>query len=73
MTWLPIPRTGLLRDVEDLVLLPACLADQEGRPDRGRRGIEDRDNRRRRHASLGQIIAFELQYSRQIAGSQKAA
>jgi putative transposase len=37
--------------------------------------IEDRYNRRRRHASLGQItsVAFELQYSRQIADSQKAA
>jgi transposase InsO family protein len=36
--------------------------------------IEDRYNRRR-HASIGQItpVAFELQYSRQIADSQKAA
>jgi len=37
--------------------------------------IEDRYNRRRRHSSLGQIspVDFELQYSRQIADSQKAA
>jgi transposase InsO family protein len=37
--------------------------------------IEDRNNRRRRHASIGQIspVAFELQYSRQIADFQKAA
>jgi transposase InsO family protein len=37
--------------------------------------IEDRYNRRRRHASIGQItpVAFELQYSLQIADSQKAA
>jgi putative transposase len=36
--------------------------------------IEDRYNRRRRHSSIGQIspVAFELQYSRQIADSQKA-
>jgi hypothetical protein len=35
--------------------------------------IEDRHNRRRRHASLGQIspVDLELQYSRQIADSQK--
>jgi transposase InsO family protein len=37
--------------------------------------IEDRYNRRRRHASIGQIspVAFELQYSHQIANSQKTA
>ncbi|HEY5180436.1 MAG TPA: hypothetical protein VIJ07_11810 [Dermatophilaceae bacterium] len=37
--------------------------------------IEDRYNRCRRHASIGQIspVDFELQYSRQIADSQKAA
>ena len=37
--------------------------------------IEDRYNRRRRHVSIGQIspVAFELQYSRQIADSQRAA
>ena len=37
--------------------------------------IEDRYNRRRRHASIGQIspVDFELQYSLQIADSQKAA
>ena len=37
--------------------------------------IEDRYNRRRRHASIGQIspVDFELQYSLQIAESQKAA
>ena len=35
--------------------------------------IEDRYNRPRRHASIGQIspVAFELQYSLQIAHSQK--
>lgn len=34
--------------------------------------IEDRYNRRRRHASIGQItpVAFDLQYARQIADSQ---
>jgi putative transposase len=37
--------------------------------------IEDRYNRRRRHSSIGQIspVAFELQYSTQIAADQKAA
>jgi len=37
--------------------------------------IEDRYNLCRRHTSIGQItpVAFELQYSRQIADSQKAA
>jgi len=34
--------------------------------------IEDRCNRRRQHASLGQItpVVFELQHSHQIADSQ---
>ncbi len=37
--------------------------------------IEDRCNRRRRHASLGQItpVDFELQYTDQNAELQKAA
>ena len=37
--------------------------------------IEDRYNRRRRHASIGQIspVSFELQYSNQTAANQKAA
>jgi putative transposase len=37
--------------------------------------IEDRYNRRRRHASIGQItsVAIEVQYSRQIADSEEAA
>ena len=37
--------------------------------------IEDRYNRRRRHASLGQItpVAFEMQYSNEIADFQEAA
>ena len=37
--------------------------------------IENRYNRRRRHASIGQIspVPFELQYSHQIADSQEAA
>ncbi|MGK2853950.1 MAG: IS3 family transposase [Microbacteriaceae bacterium] len=37
--------------------------------------IEGRHNRRRRHASIGQItpVAFELQYSNQTAENQKAA
>jgi len=37
--------------------------------------IEDRYNRRRRHSWIGQIspVAFELQYSTQIAAYQKAA
>jgi len=52
------------------------LADQEGSRDRSRQNwIEDRYNRLRRHASIDQIgaVAFELQYSCQIADSQKAA
>ena len=37
------------------------------------RWIQGRHNRRRRHASIGQITPgdFELQYSRQIADFQK--
>ena len=37
--------------------------------------IEDRYNRRRRHASIGQIspVTFELQYSTPTAADQKAA
>ena len=37
--------------------------------------IQDRYKRRSRHASIGHIspVAFELQYSLQIADSQKAA
>ena len=37
--------------------------------------IEDRYNRRRRHASLGQIspVTFELRYSNQTAELQEAA
>jgi len=37
--------------------------------------IEDRYNRRHRHASIGQIspVAFELRYSLQIADLRKAA
>ena len=37
--------------------------------------IEDRYNRRRRHVSLGQItpVAFEMQYSNEIADFQEAA
>ena len=37
--------------------------------------IEDRYNRRRRHASLGQVspVAFEMQYSNQTADFQEAA
>ena len=37
--------------------------------------VDGRYNRPRRHASIGQVspVAFELQYSRQNADSQKAA
>jgi transposase InsO family protein len=65
-----------LRNVEYRVLLPAGVAHKEkaARIEVGK-WIEDRRNRRRRHASIGQIspVAFELQYSRQIADSQKVA
>ena len=65
----------VLRDVEDRVLLPAGVADQEAGPVEVGAWIEDRYNRRRRHASIGQIspVTFELQNSNQTADLQQAA
>jgi transposase InsO family protein len=66
----------VLRDVEDRVLLPGRVwpVKKRARIEVGK-WIEDRYNRRRRHASIGQIspVDFELQYSCQIADFQQAA
>lgn len=65
----------VLRHLEDRVLLPTSVADEEARSLEVGKWIEDRYNRRRRHASIGQVspVAFEMHYFVNTAALKIAA